>query len=52
MISSGPANLYAQLRDTVYYYYETFGSWFTDPDTSADVLGAPCVNGGNSAYRR
>ncbi|TMR08173.1 glycosyltransferase family 2 protein [Nonomuraea turkmeniaca] len=51
VISSGPANLYAQLRDTV-YYYETFGSWYTDPDTSADVLGAPYVNGGNSAYRR
>lgn len=44
------------LRDHV-YYRETFGAWYLAPDSPAgaapvDQVGAPYVNGGNSAYRR
>jgi GT2 family glycosyltransferase len=51
VIGSDQHNLYAQLRDQV-YYRETFGSWYVDPGVSGDLLGPPYVNGGNSAYRR
>jgi len=51
VIGTDPENLYGQLRDGV-YYYETFGPWYTSDSSSADVLGAPYVNGGNCAYRR
>lgn len=51
VIGTAPSNLFSQLRDQV-YYYETFGPWYTDSSSSADVLGAPYVNGGNCAYRR
>ncbi|MFG1928804.1 glycosyltransferase [Cryptosporangium sp. NPDC048952] len=51
VIGTAPRNLYSQLRDAV-YYYETFGPWYTDSSATTDVLGAPYVNGGNSAYRR
>lgn len=51
VIATAPSNLYSQLRDGI-YYYETFGSWYTDDSSSADIVGAPYVNGGNSAYRR
>lgn len=45
------ANLYAQLRDLV-YYFETFGSWYADVSDHSDLPGTPYVNGGNAAYRR
>ncbi|WP_331727179.1 glycosyltransferase (plasmid) [Kitasatospora sp. NBC_00374] len=51
VIGTDSVNLYAQLRDAV-YYYETFGSWYVTAAAGADVMGAPYVNGGNSAYRR
>ncbi|MFK0017337.1 glycosyltransferase [Streptomyces sp. NPDC091027] len=51
VIGTAPSNLFSQLRDQV-YYYETFGPWYTASSSSADVLGAPYVNGGNCAYRR
>ncbi|WP_159057231.1 glycosyltransferase family 2 protein [Streptomyces scabiei] len=51
VIGTDPLNLYGQLRDGV-YYYETFGAWYTADSSSADVMGAPYVNGGNCAYRR
>lgn len=51
VVGTDRVNLYAQLRDAV-YYRETFGAWYTDLAAHADVLGAPYVNGGNSAYRR
>lgn len=51
VIGTDRVNLYAQLRDRV-YYYETFGPWYTDAGARTDVLGSPYVNGGNSAYRR
>ena len=51
VIGTDSVNLYAQLRDAV-YYYETFGAWYADPLAAGDVIGAPYVNGGNSAYRR
>jgi len=51
VIGTDTVNLYAQLRDAV-YYYETFGAWYVDPLAAGDVVGAPYVNGGNSAYRR
>jgi len=51
VIGTDTVNLYAQLRDAV-YYYETFGAWYLDPLAAGDVVGAPYVNGGNSAYRR
>jgi cellulose synthase/poly-beta-1,6-N-acetylglucosamine synthase-like glycosyltransferase len=44
-------NLYAQLRDLV-YYLETFGAWYLRDDSGPDQPGTPYVNGGNSAYRR
>ncbi|OON82206.1 glycosyltransferase [Streptomyces tsukubensis] len=50
VIGTHPANLYGQLRDQI-YYHETFGAWYADDSSSADVLGAPYVNGGNCAYR-
>jgi len=48
VIGTDSVNLFAQLRDAV-YYYETFGAWYTDPSAAGDVLGAPYVNGGNFA---
>ncbi|HEX9033449.1 MAG TPA: glycosyltransferase [Streptosporangiaceae bacterium] len=51
VIGTDTANLYAQLRDAV-YYLETFGTWYVDTVAAGDVVGAPYVNGGNSAYRR
>jgi GT2 family glycosyltransferase len=51
VIGADQHNLYAQLRDQV-YYRETFGSWYVDPSLSGDLIGPPYVNGGNSAYRR
>jgi cellulose synthase/poly-beta-1,6-N-acetylglucosamine synthase-like glycosyltransferase len=44
-------NLYAQLRDLV-YYFEMFGSWYVNDSDDSDMLGTPYVNGGNAAYRR
>jgi GT2 family glycosyltransferase len=51
VLGTDAVNLYAQLREAV-YYYETFGAWYVDPVARHDVLGAPYVNGGNCAYRR
>jgi glycosyltransferase involved in cell wall biosynthesis len=51
VIGTDAVNLYARLRELV-YYYETFGAWYVDRDAHADVVGAPYVNGGNGAYRR
>jgi GT2 family glycosyltransferase len=51
VIGSDQRNLYAQLRDQV-YYRETFGAWYVDASAAGDLLGPPYVNGGNSAYRR
>lgn len=51
VIGSDPQNLYAQLRDQV-YYRETFGAWYVDASVDGDLVGPPYVNGGNSAYRR
>jgi GT2 family glycosyltransferase len=51
VIGSDQHNLYAQLRDQV-YYRETFGEWYTDSSAPGDLIGPPYVNGGNSAYRR
>jgi GT2 family glycosyltransferase len=51
VIGSDQQNLYAQLRDQV-YYRETFGAWYVDAAAGGDLLGPPYVNGGNSAYRR
>lgn len=51
VIGTDPVNLYAQLRDEV-YYREVFGPWYRDYDAGGDLVGAPYVNGGNSAYRR
>lgn len=51
VIGTDTGNLYSQLRGAV-YYYETFGGWYLDPEAAGDVIGAPYVNGGNSAYRR
>jgi GT2 family glycosyltransferase len=44
-------NIYAQLRDLV-YYLEAFGGWYLSEDKGPDQPGTPYVNGGNSAYRR
>jgi GT2 family glycosyltransferase len=51
VIGSDQPNLYARLRDQV-YYRETFGAWYLDPSTGGDLVGTPYVNGGNSAYLR
>jgi GT2 family glycosyltransferase len=51
VIGSDQGNLYAQLRDQV-YYRETFGEWYADAAAPGDLIGPPYVNGGNSAYRR
>lgn len=51
VIGSDRLNLYAQLRDQV-YYLETFGAWYLDGSIVDDLVGPPYVNGGNSAYRR
>ncbi|MGH4017957.1 MAG: glycosyltransferase family 2 protein [Pseudonocardiaceae bacterium] len=51
VIGSDQHNLYAQLRDQV-YYRETFGGWYVDRGAEGDLIGAPYVNGANSAYRR
>lgn len=51
VIGSDQQNLYAQLRDQV-YYRETFGAWYVDGSVEGDLIGPPYVNGGNSAYRR
>lgn len=51
VLGTDQVNLFSQLRDAV-YYWETFGSWYTDPLSAGDQPGAPYVNGGNSVYRR
>jgi GT2 family glycosyltransferase len=51
VVGSDRVNVYAQLRDQV-YYRETFGLWYVDPGGVGDLVGPPYVNGGNSAYRR
>lgn len=51
VVGSDRVNLYAQLRDQV-YYRETFGHWYVDPSGAGDLVGPAYVNGGNSAYRR
>ncbi|GAA0480180.1 hypothetical protein Aca07nite_87850 [Actinoplanes capillaceus] len=51
VIGSDQENLYAQLRDQV-YYLETFGPWYVDPGVGGDLAGPPYVNGGNSVYLR
>jgi GT2 family glycosyltransferase len=51
VVGTDTGNLWSQLRAAV-YYYETFGAWYVDQRAREDCLGAPYVNGGNSAYRR
>jgi GT2 family glycosyltransferase len=51
VVGNDIANLYAQLRDLV-YYFETFGSWYVDESDPSDMPGTPYVNGGNAVYRR
>jgi GT2 family glycosyltransferase len=51
VISADRHNLYARLREQV-YYRETFGDWYLDTAAAGDQVGTPYVNGGNSAYRR
>lgn len=51
VIGTDADNLWSQLRAAV-YYYETFGPWYLNARAGADCLGAPYVNGGNSAFRR
>lgn len=51
VIGADQINVYAQLRDQV-YYRETFGLWYVNPHAGGDQVGTPYVNGGNSAYRR
>jgi cellulose synthase/poly-beta-1,6-N-acetylglucosamine synthase-like glycosyltransferase len=51
VIGHDGTNLYAQLRDLV-YYFETFGSWYVNDSDRSDMPGTPYVNGGNAAYRR
>lgn len=51
VIASDGHNLYARLREQV-YYRETFGAWYLDLGATGDRVGTPYVNGGNSAYRR
>ena len=52
VVGADQNNLYARLRDQV-YYRETFGVWYVDPRSAdGDLIGPPYVNGGNSAYRR
>jgi GT2 family glycosyltransferase len=51
VVGTDQDNLYAQLRDQV-YYRETFGTWYVDHNAGGDLIGPPYVNGGNSAYRR
>jgi cellulose synthase/poly-beta-1,6-N-acetylglucosamine synthase-like glycosyltransferase len=51
VIGHDTENLYAQLRDLV-YYFEVFGEWYARDSDSSDLPRAPYVNGGNAAYRR
>jgi GT2 family glycosyltransferase len=51
VIGHDTENLYAQLRDFV-YYFERFGAWYVNDDDGSDLSGTPYVNGGNAAYRR
>jgi GT2 family glycosyltransferase len=51
VIGHDGTNLYAQLRDLV-YYFEMFGSWYVNDSDTSDMPGTPYVNGGNAAYRR
>jgi len=51
VVGADRANLYAQLRDRI-YYDETFGSWYAGCGSAGDLPGPPYVSGGNCAYRR
>jgi cellulose synthase/poly-beta-1,6-N-acetylglucosamine synthase-like glycosyltransferase len=51
VIGQDSENLYARLRDLV-YYFERFGAWYVNDDDGSDLSGPPYVNGGNGAYRR